>query len=269
MDFIHTVPQGYEAIVVMFGKPVRRCKSGLNCCIPFLQSFYNVTDNRNWTETRKDDDGTLIEITEQISDYPRKPFITSDGVNITVDVVAYWRINDVMKAVFAVDELHRSIEEKILTEVRTFVGERSMKQLLSDRVNLSHAIVTKIAGEVAKWGISMTSVDIQTITMSKDAQAAMLQEMEAERRARAIRHETQGKAAAIQMEAEAHRKALQMKAEAQKAYLEELASIIGQEGALQVLLSQQALDGYKIISETEDSTVYLPSNMMTALNINN
>ena len=138
-----------------------------------------------------------------------------------------------------------------------------------EKTNANITIVTKIAGEVAKWGISMTSVDIQTITMSKDAQAAMLQEMEAERRARAIRHETQGKAAAIQMEAEAHRKALQMKAEAQKAYLEELASIIGQEGALQVLLSQQALDGYKIISETEDSTVYLPSNMMTALNINN
>ena len=268
MDFIHIVPQGYEAIVVMFGNPVRKCKSGLNFCIPFLQKFYNVIDERNWTETRKDDDGTLIEITEQIFDYRERPFITSDGVNVNVDVVAYWRITDVMKAVFSVDALHKSFEEKILTEVRSLVGQHTMQQLLSDRANLSQGIVTKIAGEVAKWGIGITSVDIQTIQMNKDAQAVMLQEMEAERRARAIRLETQGKAEAIQMEAEAQRKALQIKAEAQKAYLAELAGLIGAEGALQVLLSQQALDGYKAISEAKDSTVYLPSNMMSVLSVN-
>ena len=266
MDFIHIIPQGYESIVVMFGKPVRKCTSGLNFCIPLIQKFYNVIDERNWAETRNDDDGSLIEITEQISDYKKRPFITNDGVNVEVDVVAYWRISDVMKAVYAVDQLHDSLREKILTEVRTLVGERSMQQLLSDRATLSQGIVTKIAGEVAKWGIVVTSVDIQTITMAREAQAAMLQEMEAERKARAIRLETQGRAEAIQMEAEAQRKALQIKAAAQRSYLAELADIVGTEGALQILLSQQTLDGYKTISEAEDSTVYLPSDMMSVLN---
>lgn len=267
MDFIRTIPQGHEAIVVMFGKPVKKCKSGLTFCIPFIQHFYNVIDERGWTQTRKDGDGTLIEVTEQIDDFPAQPFVTSDGVNIAVDIVAYWRINDVMKAVFAVDQLHKSLKEKILTEVRTLVGARSTQQLLSERASLSQGIVTRIAGEVAKWGITITSVDIQTITMDEAVQAAMLQEMEAERKARAIKLETQGRAAAIKMEAEAQREALQIKADAQKMYLNELSSIIGAEGALKVLLSQQMLDGYKVICDTEGSKVYLPSNMMSMLNV--
>ncbi len=267
MDFIRTIPQGHEAVVVMFGKPVKKCKSGLAFCIPIIQKFFDVVDERGWTETRKDGDGTLIEVTEQISDLRAQPFITTDGVNVKVDIVSYWRINDVMKALFAVDQLHRSLHEKILTEVRTLVGERSLQQLLSDRATLSQGIVTKIVGEVAKWGISITSVDIQTITMDPAVEAAMLQEMEAERKARAIKLETQGKAEAIKLEAQAQREALQIKAAAQKEYLTELASIVGGEGALKVLLSQQTLDGYKTICETESSKVYLPSNMMSMLNI--
>lgn len=269
MDFIRTIPQGHEAIVVMFGKPVKKCRSGLAFCIPYIQQFFNVIDERQWMETRKDGDGTLIEVTEQITDLKECLFITKDGVNVYVDVAAHWRINDVMKAVFAVDQLHRSLNEKILTEVRILVGERTLQQLLSDRATLSQGVVLKVAGEVAKWGISVTSVDIQTITLDKAVEEAMLQEIEAERKARAIKHETQGKAEALQMEAEAQRKALMIKAEAQKAYIAELASVVGSKGALKVLLSQQALDGYKAINETEGTKVYLPNNMTGVLNIKN
>ncbi|MBR5894043.1 MAG: SPFH/Band 7/PHB domain protein [Akkermansia sp.] len=269
MDFIRTIPQGHESIVVMFGKPVKKCRSGLAMCIPFIQHFYNVNEERGWKHTCHASDGTLIEITEQISDLNEVPFITKDGVNVNVDVVCYWRINDVIKAVYAVDHLHRSLKEKILAEVRILVGERTLQQLLSDRSTLSQGIVTKIAGEVAKWGISVTSVDIQTIEMDEAVEAAMLQEMEAERKARAIKLETQGRVEAIQMEAEAQCKALMIKAEAQKAYVEELADIVSPKGALKILLSQQALDGYKVISETKGAKVYLPSNMTGVLNIKN
>ena len=178
MDFIRTIPQGHEAIVVMFGKPVKKCRSGLAFCIPYIQKFFNVIDERGWTETRKDGDGTLIEVTEQITDLKEVPFITKDGVKIDVDVVSHWRINDVMKAVYAVDQLHRSLNEKILTEVRILVGERTLQQLLSDRATLSQGIVLKVAGEAAKWGITVTSVDIQTIEMDDSVKAAMLQEID-------------------------------------------------------------------------------------------
>lgn len=271
IPFVRIVPQGYESIVVMFGKPVRKCKSGINFRIPIIQRFYDVGEGRGWkpNETRHENDGTLIEVTEQMTDLRERPFITADGVNVFVDIVSYWRINDVMKAVFSVDQLHRSLYEKILTEVRTLVGERTLEQLLKDRSRLSDGVVTKIAGEVSKWGITMTSVDIQKIQMDKAVEAALLQEMEADRKARAIALEAQGKATAMKLDAEAQREALLIKAAAQKDYLNELAGIVGSEGALKIMLSQQVLDGYKSICETESSKVYLPSNMMSILNINN
>ena len=106
--FIKIIPQSHCLIVERFGKPVRVAHSGLNFFIPFIDGVKNVSLDWN-TSTNKN--GIFIELTEQINDTQPRQYITKDNVTIEVDCVYRWRITDPMKAVYEVDNLHKSLKE--------------------------------------------------------------------------------------------------------------------------------------------------------------
>ena len=139
-------------------------------------------------------------------------------------------------------------------------------------------MVTSITGALAVWGITVVSVEIQELLLDKNVKAAMLQQMEAERKARAIALEAEGTKKALEMKAEAEKNAailqaegrkaaLSITAEAQKTYLKELTEIVGPEAATRILLNMQTLEGYSTITENPASKVYLPSNLPAMLNM--
>ena len=272
------VPQNHCAVVEVFGKPSKTLKSGLNIIFPMFGLWHRLKDvSVSWTD-RTNKEGIYIELSEQLTNTTARACATKDNVEVGVDCILRWRVTDPLKAIYAVDNLHASMAEKVLAEVRGQVGLRSLDQLLSARAKMSDEIITSISGTLSKWGVTVIGVEIQQLNLDENVKTAMLQQMEAERRARAIALEAEGTRKAIETKAEAEknaaitsaegqRVALSITAQAQKEYLSELSSIVGVEAATKILLNMQTLTGYDTISKNEADKVYLPSNLPAMINI--
>ena len=253
-------------IVERFGKPVRVAQSGLRFFLPGLDKLRDV---RNVWADQSNKEGIFIELTEQICDTGTRECFTHDNVKLLVDCVYRWRITDPIKAVYEVDELHKSLKEAVLGEIRSFIGKSELNTVLASRSRISEAVVTVVSETVRRWGVNLTGVEVQELKADEATQGAMLQQLEASRRAEAIKLEAEGKAFAVVQEAEAAKKAAILRAEAtsesiklvaegEQAYLTMLKETLGPEEAAKVLIAQKTLDVYKQATSDPAAKVFLP-----------
>lgn len=273
--FIFTVPQGHCAVVEMFGKPVGVRMSGLRFHVPILQKIKDVS--ANWgTSTNKH--GIYIELTEQILDTQTRTCITKDNATMLVDCIVRWRISDPLKAVYEVQELHKSLCELVLNETRSLIGGSNLDEILSQRASLSEKVVTEVSKTAARWGISITAVEIKELSTDQQTHDAMLKQMEAERLSRSTALQAEGESKAMVLlaksekeaailRAEGAAEAMRIAAEAEAAYVERLATAIGPEAAARVLMNKQTLEGYNKITTNPAAQVYLPNSLPSVLDL--
>ncbi len=269
--FIGIVEQGHCRIVERFGKPVRIQRSGLAFTWPILENHKDVS--RIWAGITHDEtDGTLIELTEQITDPGEREYISKDNVKLYANCVYRWRIIDPIKAVYDVDQLHKSINETVLNSMRSELGGRNLDIILSSRKELNEKVLSVVSTTLLRWGIQLTSIELQEVRTDDDTASAMLQQMEAERKSRAIASQAEGEASAITTKAEAEKNAsilkaegisqsLKMIAEAERNYLTSLSEIVGEKEAAKILIAQKTLDGFSMITKNPCDKVYIPSNI--------
>ena len=273
---ISQIPQNHCRIIERFGKPVKVQGSGLAFKIPFIDEVRNVSTGSGWgSETNKD--GYFIELSEQILDTNSRECISKDNAKVNVDTVISWRIVDPIKAVYEVDKLHYSLIQATLNAVRSKIGEMDLDQALSAREELNEKVTATLSLTSQKWGINILRAEIQELKTDNATTTAMLQQLEAERKSRAIVSEAIGSAEALIKNAEAEKqamilraegvaKALKIVTEADNLYLNSISDSIGQEEASKLLSIQKTLDGYKIIAENPSHKVYLPSSIKTFVN---
>ncbi|MAS94990.1 MAG: band 7/Mec-2 family protein [Verrucomicrobiales bacterium] len=272
---ISTVPQNHCRIIERFGKPVKVQHSGLRIKLPFLDKVRDVS--MEWgDETNKD--GVFIELSEQICDTNSRECISRDNAKVTVDCMISWRVVDPLKAVYEVDHLHQSLLQAALNVIRSEIGLRDLDDALSARAELNEAIVSGLSDTLRKWGVQLLRVEIQELRTDDATGAAMLQQLEAERRSRAIVSEAEGQAAATLRTAEAERdaaiaraegqaKALQITAQAEKLYLDTLSQTVGASEATEILIAQKVLEGFNTISKNPGDKVFLPSSLQGVLEL--
>lgn len=275
---ISQIPQNHCRIIERFGKPVKVQGSGLAFKIPFIDKVRNVSTESGWgSETNKD--GYFIELSEQILDTNSRECISKDNAKVKVDTVISWRIVDPIKAVYEVDKLHYSLIQATLNAVRSKIGEMDLDQALSAREELNEKVTATLSLTSQKWGINILRAEIQELKTDNATTTAMLQQLEAERKSRAIVSEAVGSADALIKNAEAEKQALILRAEgvakalkivteADNLYLNSISDSIGQKEASKLLSIQKTLDGYKAIAENPSHKVYLPSSIQTFVNEN-
>ena len=267
--FISVIPQSHCRIIERFGKPICVQKSGLAFKIPFLDKHKIVGEI--WGE-KANKKGIFIELSEQIDDTKPRECFTKDNVKVLIDSVIRWRIIDPIKAVYEVDKLFDSLLNATLNAMRSEIGSMELDNVLSARQSLAEKIVSNLVTTTLRWGIQIIAVEIQELKTDDAAAEAMLQQMEAERRSRAIASQAEGEAKAIIKRAEAEKSASILKAEgisksleviaiAEKNYLEVLSQSVGKESAARILLTQKTIEGFAIISSKEGDKVYIPSNV--------
>jgi regulator of protease activity HflC (stomatin/prohibitin superfamily) len=286
---ITQIPQGYCRVLTRFGKPVGLQRPGLAFNIPFIDKPYDVSLNKGWNETIKDTngdiDGTLIEVTEQISDIGRagnrntnRTCFTKDNVKLTVNSVISWRIVDPIKAIFEVDNLHASLQEAALNAVRSEVGAMDLDEALQARSSISDSIIARLADTFHKWGLMLNRVEIQELEVDDDTSKAMLQQMESERKSRAITATAKGESEKIRLEAEAAKDAKILKAEgdyealkiiakADADYIRLVSEEMSKSDAREVLLAMKAIQSYELMANSIGSKVFIPTDRSTLLDI--
>lgn len=257
MSIIYTVPQNHCIIIKRFEKPVAVWKSGLHIRIPLLEKVHNVVTFNGWTETQKE--GIYVEMTDQVMDTKPRPYVTKDNVNTTVNTLIRWRITDPIKAVFEVDHLHKALIESVLNELRSRVGNMTLEELTSTRVALSQEVQKSVFTTTARWGITVTAVEVQDIVFDQATKEAMLAQKAAEMKSKAAVLEAEGQSKAMMLLANAQRQVQQIQAAADEQYVKTLAESIGAENAAKLLLNRQTLECYARITGNPSSKVFLPA----------
>ncbi len=207
---VKIVSEKNEYLVESLGSYKKKLEPGLNFVVPFV-------DKVVYQQTTK----------EKVLDIPPQACITRDNVNVTVDAVVYWRIVDMYKAYYKVENLQNALVNVVLTQIRSEMGQLELDQTFTARSEINEILLRELDQATDPWGIKVTRIELRDLIPSKAVQESMDLQMAAERKRRAAIlasegereaavNSAQGKAQSKLLEAEAAKKATILQAEAKK-----------------------------------------------------
>lgn len=262
---VKIVNQGDEALVETLGRyDGRKLQPGLNFITPLI-SYIAVKET----------------IREKILRVTPQNCITSDNVSIKVDAVIYWRILDLEKAYYKVQDLEAAISNLVLTQIRAEMGRLTLNETFTARTEVNENLLRDLDVATAPWGVKAIRVELLDIVPSSTVQGAMELQMSAERKKQAailtsegerqaMINSAQGEAEAQVIEAEArqkvalldgqsHEQIQVLKAKGLSQSVEVIAQKLQQdpsyEKALQFLLAQSYLEMGTTIGQSNSSKV--------------
>ena len=194
---VRQVPQGSKWVVQRLGKYHSTLPHGLQFIIPYI-------DNIAYKVTTKD----------IVLDIPSQEVITRDNAVIIANAVAYINILSPEKAVYGVEDYELAIRNLVQTSLRAIVGEMALDDALSSRDQIKAKLKAGISDDIADWGITLKTVEIQDIKPSETMQRAMEEQASAERQRRATVTRADGEKQAAILEAEGRLEASRRDAEA-------------------------------------------------------
>lgn len=237
---VKIIQQGNEALVERLGVYDRKLTPGPKFVLPVFERIA-------YQET----------IREKVLDIPPQPSITRDNVSITVDAVVYWRIVDMEKAYYKVQNLQAAMVNLVLTQIRSEMGKLELDETFTARSQINELLLRDLDIATDPWGVKVTRVELRDIIPSKAVQESMELQMSAERRKRAAIltsegerdaavNSARGKADAQVLDAEARQKAVILQAEA-----ENKATVLRAqaERQSQVLKAQATAEAIQIVNQ--------------------
>ena len=254
---IKIVPQGEEWVVERLGKYHRTLQPGLNVIIPYIDTIRQKISTR-----------------DIILDIDQQEVITKDNAVILTNAVAFIRVTDPKSALYGVEDFKLAIQNLITTTLRSIIGEMKLDEALSNRDAIKARLKEQIIDDVADWGITVKSVEIQDITPSGSMQQAMEQQAAAERERRAIETKAEGNKNAMILEAEGKLQAAKKEAQAQVALSEASAqaiknvseAITDKELPTMFLLGDRYINTLEKMTESPNSKfVVYPADLQTAI----
>jgi len=206
---IKIVPQGQEWIIEKLGKFNRILDPGLNLIVPFVDRVRAKISTR-----------------DIIMDIPQQEVITKDNAVIRTNAIAFVRVTNPKDALYGVEDFKLAISNLIMTTLRSIIGEMKLDDALSNREMIKARLKDNVVDDVADWGVTIKSVEIQDINPSGSMQDSMERQAAAERERRAIETTAEGNKNAAILEARGKLEAAKLEAEAQVALANASASAI-------------------------------------------
>ncbi len=178
-------PGEAEQVVQRLGKFHRTLGPGLDAIFPYIDRVASKV-------TTKD----------IVLDIPSQEVIAKDNAVIIANAVAYINIVSPEKSVYGVEDYRLAIQNLVQTSLRSIVGEMDLDDALSSRDQIKAKLKAAISDDIADWGITIKTVEIQDINPSETMQKAMEEQAAAERGRRATVTRADGEKAAAILEAE-------------------------------------------------------------------
>ena len=254
---INIVPQGEEWIVERLGRFSRTLKPGLNIIVPYIEKV------RKRVSTR-----------DIILDIPQQEVITKDNAVIVTNAVTFVRVTNPRDAIYGIEDFKLAIQNLVMTTLRSILGEMTLDEALSNREHIKTKLKEQILDDVADWGVTVKSVEIQDINPSPSMQKAMEQQAAAERERRAVETMAEGKKNAMILEADGKLESAKREAEAQITLAKASAEAIRQisenihdkELPAMFLLGDRYINTLEKMSQSENSKfVIYPADLQGAI----
>ena len=111
--------------------------------------------------------------------------ITRDNVSVDVSAVAYYRVEDAVRSVVAIENVAAAIDQIAQTTLRAVVGRHTLDATLSETETINQNIREILDVQTEEWGVKVTVVELKDIQLPESMQRAMARQAEAEREKRA------------------------------------------------------------------------------------
>ena len=111
--------------------------------------------------------------------------ITRDNVSVDVSAVAYYRVEDAVRSVVAIENVAAAINQIAQTTLRAVVGRHTLDETLSETETINQNIREILDVQTEEWGVKVTAVELKDIQLPESMQRAMARQAEAEREKRA------------------------------------------------------------------------------------
>ncbi|MEA5569691.1 SPFH domain-containing protein [Calothrix sp. UHCC 0171] len=191
------INEGNEALVERLGRYHRKLRPGLNFIVPLLDSVVMEDTTR-----------------EQILDIKPQNVITADNVYVEVDGVVNWRIMDMEKSFYKIDDIQIALANLATVELRSSLAERTLEQVNASRNEMNKSLLQALNDASKEWGIEIIRVDIQSITPPESVQKSLAEQNAAVMRKRAAITAAEGEQEAAIKRAQATKTSMQILAEA-------------------------------------------------------
>jgi len=254
---VRQVPQGFKWVVQRLGKYHSSLKPGLNFIIPYVDAVaFKVTTK------------------DIVLDIPSQEVITKDNAVLITNAVAYINIVSPEKAVYGVENYVFAIQTLVQTSLRSILGEMSLDEALSSRDHIKAKLKAAISDDIADWGITLKTVEIQDINPSGTMQSAMEEQAAAERARRATVTRADGDKQAAILQAEGLLEASKREAEGQvilaeasKRSISLVTEAIGdKEMPVVYLLGEKYISSLQNLSDSDNSKfVVFPADIPAAI----
>jgi regulator of protease activity HflC (stomatin/prohibitin superfamily) len=164
---VRIVQQYDRGVHFRLGRVVGVKSPGLNMIIPLVDS--------------------LVRVSLRIMTMPiqSQGIITKDNVSVDVSAVAYYRIDDAVKSVVAIESVVAAINQIAQTTLRKVVGQHMLDEILADTDRINASIRLILDPLTKEWGVSVTLVELKDIQLPEGMRRAMARQAEAEREKRA------------------------------------------------------------------------------------
>ena len=191
------INQGNEALVERLGQYHRKLRPGLNFIVPLIDQVVMEDTTR-----------------EQILDIKPQNVITKDNIYLEIDGVVYWRIKDMEKSFYQIDDLAQGLNQITTTTLREIIAQNSLEETNVSRVDMDKELLDRLNETTADWGVEIQRVDIQDITPPESVRKSMEDQRAAEIKSRAAILEAEGERQAAIKKAEGTSTSMQILAEA-------------------------------------------------------
>ncbi|CEJ47045.1 SPFH domain-containing protein [Umezakia ovalisporum] len=197
------VNQGNEALVERLGRYHRTLSPGLNFIVPLVDQIVMEDTTR-----------------EKFLDIKPQNVITRDNIYLEIDAVLFWRIKDMVKSFYEIDDLEGSLSQLATTTLREIIAQNTVEETNISRAEMDTAILNQLNQTTADWGVEILRLDIQSITPPESVRKSMEEQRAAEIKKRALISEAEGEREAAIKRAQGTQTSMQIISEALRSHPE-------------------------------------------------
>ncbi|KAJ2724138.1 hypothetical protein GGI07_002173 [Coemansia sp. Benny D115] len=149
------VPEGRVALVSRFGRYYKTADPGLVNVNPLTEKMF------------------YIDARIQIITLGPIPIVTKDNVSVGIEAVLYWHITDPYLSTYGVASVRDALTERTQTTLRAVLGGRELQDLIENRDTIASAITEIIDKPASDWGVTVESILIKDINLSRELQESL------------------------------------------------------------------------------------------------
>ncbi|MCC5605832.1 SPFH/Band 7/PHB domain protein [Nostoc sp. CHAB 5834] len=225
------INQGNEALVERLGQYHRKLKPGLNFIVPLVDQIVMEDTTR-----------------EQFLDIKPQNVITQDNIYVEVDAIVYWRIKDIEKSFYAIEDLQGALTQVTTTTLREIIAQNTLEQTNVSRAEMHSAIIDQLNEITADWGVEILRLDLQRITLPESVRKSREEQQAAEIKKRALITEAEGEKEAAIRKAEGTMASVQIISQA-------LRSNPDSRDILRYLVAQDYVDASQKLGESSNAKI--------------